>query len=398
MCEASTPTSCENVRRGHGDEAQDGKVIQRAAPLPTEHQWLRRGSQLRCEQRSVPGGPSAAPNTSARFSGAGSTGIGMFRALIFVAVSLSVLPGRVMAQCPNSCSGHGTCGSGSVCNCFAGWQYAADCSERTCSMGPAWADKAYAADTAHTDVECSNAGLCDRSTGMCACFDGYSGAACTRSLCPNECSGNGQCMTIGDMGQFEGRDYDQPGIGGDGVGPVYSNWDKASTTACVCYAGFFGPDCSSLMCPKADDPVSVNQEYRSIEISIGSTSTDMSGTVSITFNGYTTSFAADADTMTPNLCKEAFEKLDNVEEVICNATASTNANTDDAKYNVTFKSFPLVVTYRSTAPCQPASPPTFYPAVALITLCHPANPTTPLAKGEQYFQPQRKSEHRLLHL
>jgi len=25
-------------------------------------------------------------------------------------------------------------------------------------MGPAWADKAYAADTAHTDVECSNAG------------------------------------------------------------------------------------------------------------------------------------------------------------------------------------------------------------------------------------------------
>ena len=72
-------------------------------------------------------------------------------------------------------------------------------------MGPAWADKAYAADTAHTAVECSNAGLCDRSTGMCACFDGYSGAACTRSLCPNECSGNGQCMTIGDMGQFEGK-------------------------------------------------------------------------------------------------------------------------------------------------------------------------------------------------
>ena len=78
------------------------------------------------------------------------------------------------------------------------------------------------------------------------------------------------------------------------------------------------------MCPKADDPVSVNQEYRSIEISIGSTSNDMSGTVSITFNGYTTSFAADADIMTPNLCKEAFEKLDNVQEVICNATASTN--------------------------------------------------------------------------
>lgn len=47
-------------------------------------------------------------------------------------------------------------------------------------------------------------------------------------------------MTIGDMGQFEGKDYDQPGIGGDGVGPVYSNWDKvrvcegARASACVC--------------------------------------------------------------------------------------------------------------------------------------------------------------------
>ena len=27
-------------------------------------------------------------------------------------------------------------------------------------------------------------------------------------------------MTIGDLGTFEGRDYDQPGKGGDGVGPV----------------------------------------------------------------------------------------------------------------------------------------------------------------------------------
>ena len=237
-----------------GAEARDGKV-QSAAPA--ERPW-------RCERRrNGLHGPRSAPAEYSRPSThrRGAQGVGTLRALFLCAATLSAVPGGVVvAQCPNACSGHGTCGTGSVCNCFSGWEYAADCSERTCSNGPAWADKAYAADTAHSMVECSNAGMCDRSTGLCACFDGYSGAACTRSLCPNECSGNGQCMTIGDMGQFEGKDYDQPGIGGDGVGPVYSNWDKASTTACVCYAGFFGPDCSSIMCPKDDDPVSINQE------------------------------------------------------------------------------------------------------------------------------------------
>ena len=37
------------------------------------------------------------------------------------------------AYCPgvgnSPCSGHGTCGAGAVCNCFAGFQYAPDCSE-----------------------------------------------------------------------------------------------------------------------------------------------------------------------------------------------------------------------------------------------------------------------------
>lgn len=45
------------------------------------------------------------------------------------------------------------------------------------------------------DVECSDAGLCDRDTGECRCFDGYDGSACQRSACPNDCSGHGQCRS-----------------------------------------------------------------------------------------------------------------------------------------------------------------------------------------------------------
>jgi len=50
-----------------------------------------------------------------------------------------------------------------------------------CPLGPAWADKAYATDQAHQNVECSNAGTCDRKSGTCSCFPGFTGAACQRS-------------------------------------------------------------------------------------------------------------------------------------------------------------------------------------------------------------------------
>ncbi|CAM9353183.1 unnamed protein product, partial [Pylaiella littoralis] len=148
------------------------------------------------------------------------------------------------AACPNHCSGHGTCGPGAKCTCNSGWDFAPDCSLRTCSKGLAWADKAYATDTAHGEVECSNAGLCDRSTGICSCFTPFTGAACQRARCPGDCSGHGTCMTVADLSRFYGPDYTQPGTGGDGIGPTYGNWDAQSTTACYCDQGHFGADCS----------------------------------------------------------------------------------------------------------------------------------------------------------
>merc|ERR1712216_351567 len=54
-------------------------------------------------------------------------------------------------------------------------------------------------DEGHFYMECSNQGLCDRGTGECECFDGYSGRACAATSCPNDCNGKGTCSTIAEM-------------------------------------------------------------------------------------------------------------------------------------------------------------------------------------------------------
>merc|ERR1711871_1710507 len=54
-------------------------------------------------------------------------------------------------------------------------------------------------DEGHFYMECSNQGVCDRGAGECECFDGYSGVACESTNCPNDCSGNGRCLSVAQM-------------------------------------------------------------------------------------------------------------------------------------------------------------------------------------------------------
>lgn len=126
------------------------------------------------------------------------------------------------------------------------------------TTGGAWA---AATDEAHFYSECSGKGLCDRTSGTCACFDGYTGSACQRSVCPNSCSGRGVCRTISTIASSALNKRFVSSTGGTNYyqGVVnnfnYRLWDADKNSACVCDPGFTGPDCSMRECPRGDDPL-----------------------------------------------------------------------------------------------------------------------------------------------
>ena len=131
----------------------------------------------------------------------------------------------IFSACPNECNGRGTCDKyarypffpskplkithfvfssfsslfscsySSRCTCSKGFQ-GADCSERICPYGTAWSDEAIGIDLAHSLSECSNRGICDRKHGRCDCMEGYTGAACERLKCQNDCNNFGICLTL----------------------------------------------------------------------------------------------------------------------------------------------------------------------------------------------------------
>ena len=144
-----------------------------------------------------------------------------------------------------SCSGHGDCFRNGKCSCWArpngdpAWQ-ASDCSQRTCPKAAAWVAVATAANEAHPMVECSNKGICKRKRGICDCFEGYSGIACERTECPNDCSQNGICYSQKLLAEEAGMTYTTP-------------WDAKKITGCVCDPGYRGPDCSLQECPTGPD-------------------------------------------------------------------------------------------------------------------------------------------------
>lgn len=192
---------------------------------------------------------------------------------------------RVSAECPNGCSGYGTCNAYDTCTCDAK-HMGNDCSQRMCQFGKAHSDIAKGdlngdgvvtgpddivivnsekyrygttegfphlkdtdlttiTETAHEWAECSAKGYCDRATGECQCFPSYDGAACQRASCPgypDSCSGHGVCKTIK---QLAVADY----------GNMYELWDEDATMGCECDSGYYGADCSLRKCKSGQDPL-----------------------------------------------------------------------------------------------------------------------------------------------
>jgi len=227
----------------------------------------------------------------------------------------------VSAECPNACSAHGKCGAYDMCTCYRNWM-SNDCSERICQFGLAHVDtpkgdldassgvlsgpdtvvipnsamypygttEQYPAvtdvdgnvltNTAHEYRECSNKGICDRSTGVCTCFEGYEGSACQRASCPTNangvCSGHGTCETIAEIAA---RDW----------GNAYKLWDQDATMGCVCDGGYSGSDCSERKCKFGVDPY-YKDDQRTIrysnftyQIYLESNSDTISGNYSLIF-------------------------------------------------------------------------------------------------------------------
>merc|ERR1712146_260964 len=96
--------------------------------------------------------------------------------------------------------------------------------------------------TMHHTAECSNKGLCDRTTGICTCFPGYDGLAYQRSRCPDDCNGRGSCFPERILAIKANREYSTP-------------WDANKHTGCFCDAGYRGASCELQECPTTADVI-----------------------------------------------------------------------------------------------------------------------------------------------
>merc|ERR1719230_2342525 len=170
-------------------------------------------------------------------------------------VILATVLASVNAACPNSCSGHGTCGTNEVCTCYDGWGMGGspggDCSDRFCPYELAWVDAPTKDGSTHMYAECAAKGICDRETGQCECFGGFEGKGCGRQSCPDGCSGHGTCEYMNELafGTVYNDYYDSltTAYSGIGVGAVRPSTDF------VCDSGWTGINCASKMCPYGND-------------------------------------------------------------------------------------------------------------------------------------------------
>ena len=128
----------------------------------------------------------------------------IFYNLLLLFLLITCLLKLIKSSCDNACSGHGICLDNGVCECFQGWGVglsydSGDCSQRICPYEFAWVDSPDRIGDHHKYVECSAKGICNRDTGECECFPGYEGKACSRTTCPNKCSGHGQCIYLAEQ-------------------------------------------------------------------------------------------------------------------------------------------------------------------------------------------------------
>lgn len=150
------------------------------------------------------------------------------------------------SACPNDCSRRGVCTPYTTCDCFKGYE-GNDCSRKSCPTGAAINGIPYGLDLAHKETECSGQGVCDFHTGLCSCYDGFTGHNCARTMCMNDCSGRGRCISIRMAAEEnDGFQYSHT--------TEYNLWDADRIFGCKCDYGYIGTDCSQRICESGVDP------------------------------------------------------------------------------------------------------------------------------------------------
>jgi hypothetical protein len=239
----------------------------------------------------------------------------------------------VTTTCPGTteCSGHGMCSGPPTyrCSCAAGWT-GADCSERTCPTGYSWFSQPSATDQAHDQLkECSDMGICSRSTGECECVPGFEGSACQLMSCPGSldtCSGHGTCLAMAQLAEVST-------INGDTTDFTYganpnkpATWDAQRVRGCHCDDGYTDYDCSQQRCPFGDDPITdfytdgsgrmqwQKDEVQRITCTADPTLVNGTQTIYLQFRQQETSVLNPATT--PTELKEALESLSTIHTVL----------------------------------------------------------------------------------
>lgn len=214
--------------------------------------------------------------------------------------------------CPNDCSLRGNCNTYGGCDCWTGYT-GADCSLRSCIFAKQWVGFGTSTDNVHTiAAECSNKGTCDRKTGLCKCYDGFTGVGCERLACPGggNCNGNGRCMSLRAAASTK-DDFRLL------YSTTYSLWDADKIYGCICDFGYEGYDCSLRSCPMGDDPRTIaasgTYAFDTNEVQTVTCNAD-GGTFKLTFRGrMTVDIAYNANTAT---VKAALEGLSTIYEGI----------------------------------------------------------------------------------
>lgn len=163
------------------------------------------------------------------------------------------------SACVNNCNRNGICDSSGVCNCFDGYS-GIDCAKRNCPTGRRLSDIPTDFDTAHAKEECSGQGTCIIG-GVCECDANFAGPACDRLTCFNSCSQHGECLSLKQAAEYnDGYLYNRS--------TTYTQWDAGIIYGCKCDAGWTGFDCSERTCEYGVDPRLHDSQHETVILKV----------------------------------------------------------------------------------------------------------------------------------